>query len=144
MTSAGRPASPTRRCSPLYERLIASGAWWDHTRRAARSRVGELLRRRPGCRDGRWLRAWQTSPDRVGCGGCRRHLPGSASATTPTARLLTEAIEADLFDADFFLRKAIGWALRDFAKSDPAWVRRFLATHPGLSPLSVREASKRL
>jgi 3-methyladenine DNA glycosylase AlkD len=44
---------------------------------------------------------------------------------------------------DFFIRKAIGWALRQFARTDPEAVRAFLHD-PGtqLSPLSVREASK--
>lgn len=46
---------------------------------------------------------------------------------------------------DFFVRKAIGWALREYAKTDPAAVRRYVAAHRGLlSPLSVREALKHL
>ncbi|HXZ74789.1 MAG TPA: DNA alkylation repair protein, partial [Streptosporangiaceae bacterium] len=40
-----------------------------------------------------------------------------------------------LGDSDFFLRKAIGWALRDYARTDPAWVRSFAETRE-LSPLS--------
>jgi 3-methyladenine DNA glycosylase AlkD len=46
---------------------------------------------------------------------------------------------------DFFIRKAIGWALRQYARTDPDRVRSFLVG-PGaaLSPLSVREASKHL
>ena len=46
-------------------------------------------------------------------------------------------------EQDFFLRKAIGWALRDYARTDPQWVRAFVAEHE-LSPLSVREAIKHL
>jgi 3-methyladenine DNA glycosylase AlkD len=46
---------------------------------------------------------------------------------------------------DFFVRKAIGWALREYAKTDPTAVRRYVAAHRGLlSPLSVREALKNL
>ena len=37
--------------------------------------------------------------------------------------ILEEAIDANLADPDFFLRKAIGWALRQHARSDPDWVR---------------------
>ena len=48
------------------------------------------------------------------------------------------------YDADFFSRKAIGWALRDHAGSDPTWVRAFVVAHPGLSGLSRREALKHL
>ena len=57
--------------------------------------------------------------------------------------LLTAAIESSAGDRDFFLRKAIGWALRDYARADPAWVRHFVAAHE-LSPLSQREALKHL
>jgi len=41
------------------------------------------------------------------------------------------------------VRKAIGWALRDYARTGPAWGRSFAATHE-LSPLSRREALKHL
>jgi 3-methyladenine DNA glycosylase AlkD len=67
--------------------------------------------------------------------------------------LRTRTDEARLFrlclkradDDEFFLRKAIGWALRDYAWTNPAAVRDFLASHrAALSPLSVREASKNL
>jgi 3-methyladenine DNA glycosylase AlkD len=58
--------------------------------------------------------------------------------------LLTHFIEANLDDPDFFLRKGIGWALREFAKTEPGWVRAFIDAHPGLSPLSRREATKHL
>ena len=59
--------------------------------------------------------------------------------------LLTTAVEANLDDWDFFLRKAIGWALRQFARTDPDWVRDFVAAHDErLSHLSRREALKHL
>jgi 3-methyladenine DNA glycosylase AlkD len=46
---------------------------------------------------------------------------------------------------DFFIRKAIGWALREYAKSEPAAVRQFVIAHQDrLSPLSVREALKNI
>ena len=48
-------------------------------------------------------------------------------------------------EADFFYRKAIGWALRQYARTDPDAVRRFCADHADeLSPLSLREATKHL
>ncbi|MER7005548.1 DNA alkylation repair protein [Dactylosporangium sp. NPDC000555] len=47
-------------------------------------------------------------------------------------------------ERDFFIRKGIGWALREHAKTDPGAVRDFVAAHPDLSPLSVREALKNL
>ena len=46
-------------------------------------------------------------------------------------------------DAEFFLRKAIGWALREYSKTDGAAVRRFVRDHDrDLSELSKREALK--
>ena len=59
------------------------------------------------------------------------------------AELLTTAIESAISDSDLFLRKAIGWALRDHARTDPTWARSFAETHE-LSPLSRREALKHL
>jgi 3-methyladenine DNA glycosylase AlkD len=48
-------------------------------------------------------------------------------------------------DEDFFIRKAIGWALRDFAHTHPEDVRDFVARHGAeLSPMSVSEATKNL
>eukprot|EP00439_Symbiodinium_sp_Y106_P011607 s7362_g1.t1 len=48
-------------------------------------------------------------------------------------------------DTDFFVRKAIGWALREYAKHDAKWVKQFLKQHKDrLSGLSVREASLHL
>ena len=48
-------------------------------------------------------------------------------------------------EREFFIRKAIGWALRDYARWDPDFVRAFVADHAGrLSALTVREACRRL
>lgn len=58
-------------------------------------------------------------------------------------RLLTHAIEQNLGSKEFFINKAIGWALRDYARTTPEWVRAFVDTHD-LAPLSRREALKHL
>jgi len=57
--------------------------------------------------------------------------------------LLAATVEPNLADPEFFIRKAIGWALRDAARRFPDWVRAFADVHP-LSPLSRREALKHL
>jgi 3-methyladenine DNA glycosylase AlkD len=44
---------------------------------------------------------------------------------------------------EFFIRKAIGWALREYSKTNPVWVSQFV-TKNKLSNLSVREALKRI
>ncbi|MCS5478690.1 DNA alkylation repair protein [Corynebacterium sp. YIM 101645] len=57
--------------------------------------------------------------------------------------LLAEIIRANLGSSEFFIDKAIGWALREYAKTAPGWVRDFLAAHE-VSALTRREASKYL
>jgi 3-methyladenine DNA glycosylase AlkD len=53
--------------------------------------------------------------------------------------LLYECIERAADAPEFFLRKAIGWALREYAKTDPAEVERYVrAQGARLSPLSRR------
>jgi 3-methyladenine DNA glycosylase AlkD len=59
--------------------------------------------------------------------------------------LLFVACEANLADRDFFMRKGIGWGLRDAARAHPEEVRAFVAEHRAeMSGLSVREAMKHL
>ena len=63
---------------------------------------------------------------------------------TDKARLQSYA-SALAHEKDFFIRKAIGWAFRDYAKHDPDWVKvTVLKVSPKLSPLSLREALKHL
>lgn len=124
---------------PLYRELITTGAWWDHVDEVAH-RIGSLLLDFPSDvrptvltwsrADDRWLRRVSTI--------CQLGLKDRTDLG-----LLTEAVEANAADPDFFLRKAIGWALRDYARTDPDWVRAFVAVHD-LSPLSRREALKHL
>ena len=56
--------------------------------------------------------------------------------------LLAKYIENCALEEDFFIRKAIGWALRAYAYTDAKWVKEFIKTHPHLSNLSKREALK--
>lgn len=65
-------------------------------------------------------------------------------AATDTA-LLEKIITLNFGSQEFFINKAIGWALREYSKTDPAWVADFMARHGArMAPLSVREGSKRL
>jgi 3-methyladenine DNA glycosylase AlkD len=123
----------------LYGALIVSGAWWDHVDELSH-RVGDLLvgwpiRIRPVVAgwidaDDLWLRRSAII--------CQL----GAKAKTDLG-LLTDAIIANAGDRDFFIRKAIGWALREYAHTDPDWVRTFVDSH-SLSSLSRREAMKHL
>jgi 3-methyladenine DNA glycosylase AlkD len=57
--------------------------------------------------------------------------------------LLFEACLRNMNDQEFFIRKAIGWALRQYAKTEPKAVYSFVETHKqSLSGLSIREALK--
>ncbi len=125
---------------PMYEHLIVSGAWWDHVDAVAIHFAGPILRADPDTVTPT-IRGWATAGDRW----LRRSaiiVQNGAKNATDTD-LLAEAIDANLDDGDFFLRKGIGWALREYAKTNPEWVRAFVATRE-LSPLSRREATKHL
>lgn len=61
---------------------------------------------------------------------------------TDTA-LLKNVIKANFGQTEFFINKAIGWSLREYSKTNPAWVRDFINQYQKeLNPLSIREASK--
>jgi 3-methyladenine DNA glycosylase AlkD len=126
---------------PLYDELVVTGAWWDYVDEIASRCVGPLLRGYPADM-APVMRNWSTDPDRW-----RRRVSiicqlGSKDGTD--LELLRDTIEANICNQDFFLRKAIGWALRQHARVDPTWVRAFVDSHPELSPLSKREALKHL
>ncbi len=55
--------------------------------------------------------------------------------------LLSKAILENSETGEFFINKAIGWALREYSKTDPLWVKEFVSKHK-LSGLSAREALK--
>ena len=59
--------------------------------------------------------------------------------------LLETILEDNLCDSEFFINKAIGWALRDYSKVNPEWVRKFIEKNRSeMANLSLREASKYL
>lgn len=60
-------------------------------------------------------------------------------------QVLERILVNNLGDSEFFINKAIGWALRDYSKSNPEWVREFIEKNKnGMANLSLREASKYL
>lgn len=61
------------------------------------------------------------------------------------AALMEKIIMNNLDSDEFFINKAIGWSLREYAKVNPCWVLEFIKCHQShMSPLSVREATKYL
>lgn len=127
---------------PLYEHLITTGAWWDLVDEIAIRRIGPLLRAYPAVIEPQLL-AWAGGPDMWLRRTAIISQVGSKEATD--RRLLTACIEPNIDDAEFFLRKAIGWALRAYAKIEPSWVRTYVAANADrLSNLSRREALKNI
>lgn len=125
---------------PLLERLIVEGAWWDYVDALAAHGLGALLARYPGPMK-KTLRRWARDEDhwkrRAAILAQLRH------KHDVDRELLYACIEPSLGEADFFLRKAIGWALRQLAWTDPAEVSRYVRENRSrLSPLSIREALK--
>ena len=126
---------------PLYEEIIRSGAWWDLVDGVSRRLCGLLQTHREDMSP--VLLRWSTDVDFWVRRAAITAQLGAKSATDPA--LLAAVIEPNLADPEFFIRKAIGWALRDYAATDPDWVRGFAALHgEALSPLSRREALRKL
>jgi 3-methyladenine DNA glycosylase AlkD len=127
---------------PLYRRLIVEGAWWDLVDEVATHLVGHLVVHHP---TETWpeVDRWIDGPD--------MWLRRSAIICQVGAKDMTDAerlfafCAARLEEKEFFIRKAIGWALREYAKTDPQAVARFAIEHRHrLSGLSFREATKHI
>ena len=57
--------------------------------------------------------------------------------------ILDKILVNNLGDSEFFINKAIGWALRDYSKYNPEWVKEFIRKNKdNMANLSIREASK--
>jgi 3-methyladenine DNA glycosylase AlkD len=126
----------------LYRHLVTTGAWWDLVDVIAGHLVGDILaaHRAAGTPV---IRAWAVDEDlwlrRTAVLSQLGHGPDTDTS------LLHDVIDANVDDRSFWLRKAIGWALRQYARTDPAWVRAEVDTlGPRLSGLSRREALKHL
>jgi len=124
---------------PLYEEMITTGAWWDYVDEIAHH-VGELLRSYPE-QVGPVMRAWSADKD---LWKRRVSIICQISFKKDTdLGLLYANIEPNLPEKNFFIRKAIGWALRAYAWTDPEEIERYVAANESrLSGLSRREALK--
>jgi 3-methyladenine DNA glycosylase AlkD len=132
----------TRDTLPMYEEFIVTGAWWDIVDDVASHHVGGLLRADPEFMRPKMLE-WSRSPNlwkRRSAIICQLGFKRETDLD-----LLYGCIEPSIDSPEFFLRKAIGWALRQYAWTDPREVRRYVRRHEGLlSPLSKREALKNI
>jgi 3-methyladenine DNA glycosylase AlkD len=124
----------------MYEEMIVSGAWWDYVDAIASRRVGPILRQFPAPMK-RLMRQWSRCDNLWKRRTSILCQLGAKSSTD--LKLLYDCIEPSIGEKEFFLRKAIGWALRQYAWTDAAEVVRYVGEKGDrLSPLSKREALK--
>lgn len=126
----------------VYEELVIIGAWWDYVDEIASRRVGPILRDYPGPMR-RMMLTWSKSDNlwkRRTSILCQLGLKAETDL-----ELLHSCIEPSLQSREFFLQKAIGWALRQYARTDGAAVKKYVRlNHTRLSALSRREALKHI
>jgi 3-methyladenine DNA glycosylase AlkD len=128
------------RAMKMYEDMIVTGAWWDYVDELAH-RVGDILRDHPR-QIGPMMREWSRCDDlwkRRASIICQRSFKAGTDLD-----LLYACIEPSLESREFFLQKAIGWALRQHAWTDPGEVIAYVKRETRLAPLSRREALKNL
>lgn len=132
---------------PILEHLVRTGAWWDVVDEIAGHLVGQvLLDHRAAVTP--VMDGWSVDDDslwvrRTSVLAQLRH--GDETDTDLLERVLVANLDDTAYGRDFFIRKALGWALRQHARTDPTWVRTFVSTHADrLSGLSRREALKHL
>jgi 3-methyladenine DNA glycosylase AlkD len=124
---------------PMLEEMITTGAWWDYVDALASHNVAWILEADPKPMK-KAMRKWSVDEDmwkRRTSIICQLHVEAI------DLDLLYECIEPSIESKEFFLRKAIGWALRQHAWNDPKEVTRYVKENAArLSPLSIREALK--
>jgi 3-methyladenine DNA glycosylase AlkD len=124
----------------IARHLVVTKSWWDTVDALAAHVVGPLVSAYPSMVRvmDEWAAGEQLWLTRTAILHQLRY-----KRDTDTERLFRYcASRAD--HPDFFIRKAIGWALREYAHTDPRSVRDFVAEHPELSGLSRREALKNI
>jgi 3-methyladenine DNA glycosylase AlkD len=126
---------------PAVAELITTKAWWDTVDALASHVVGGVVRAHPDAAT--VMDRWAADDDLWLARAAILHQLRFGAATD--AERLFAMCASRAGDTDFFMRKAIGWALRQYARTDPDSVRAFVAAHADeLSPLSIREALKHL
>jgi len=122
------------------QQLITTKSWWDTVDALRPVAVGPLVAAHPELVE--VLRRWIESDDRWLVRSAIIHQLGYRERTD--ADLLFAFCARRAADREFFVAKAIGWALRTHARREPDAVRGFVDAHPGLTPLARREALKHL
>ena len=125
----------------LFEYCITTASWWDTVDNLAANCVGPLCTQFPALKEimHRWI-----SADNLWLRSTALLFQLRYKTRTDTNLLFAYCIKT-MHEKDFFMRKAIGWALREYSKTDPKAVHTFVAAYRDkLSPLSIREALRRI
>ncbi len=129
----------SKKTLPLIEWMITHHSWWDSVDSTNSHVIGKFFLAYPEFINEytfKWTRSSNKWLQRMSI--LFQLMYKDKTNTT----LLTEYIEHTQLEEDFFIRKAIGWALRSYANTDAKWVVKFVKSHPQLSNLSKREALK--
>ena len=125
---------------PRLKKLAQTKSWWDTIDFLDRL-VGSIIARFPETKE--IILAWSRDEDiwlrRL---AIDHQLLRKEETDT---ELLEKILVNNLGQTEFFINKAIGWALRDYSKTNADWVRDFIEQHrEEMSALSIREGSKYL
>ncbi len=123
-----------------YEYLIIHKSWWDTVDMVAQKLVGPHFLRYPDLRD-RYIPRWKNS-DNLWLNRTTLLFQNRYKSHTDF-ELLAGLVNHFSNSDEFYIQKAIGWALREYGKNEPDEVARLVKQQP-LPPLSVREATKKL
>ena len=124
---------------PTIELLITHKSWWDTVDSIAGDIVGAQFKRHPKAKT-KYLKKWRKS-DNFWLRRTTLLFQLGYKAETDFD-LLCEIIEENLDSDEFFINKAIGWALRQYAWTNPKAVQAYVKATKELNPLSRREALK--
>lgn len=119
--------------------LLTTVPWWDTVDGFVSAMVSPLMRER---HDDALIDSWSASGERWLIRAAIGHQRGW-KGETDVARVLG-LCDAHWGDREFFVAKAIGWAMRDIARLDPDAIRAFLVTHDGSNAVAIREARRGL
>ena len=123
------------------EYIIVNRSWWDTVDSIAGGTAGVHFKRFPDVRK-KYLVKWRTSDNFWLRRTTILFQLGYKKETD--FELLCEIIRENLGSKEFFINKAIGWSLRQYARIDPKAVKKFVNATKELNPLSRREALKHL
>ena len=123
---------------PRLKTLIVQKSWWDSVDALVKT-IGYLVLKNPDLKSE--MVAWSLSDNIWLKRTSMIHQLGMKEQTDTI--LLAETCENSLHTDEFFINKGMGWILRDYAKTNQAWVENFLKNHESdLSNLTWREAIK--